>query len=102
MATLDANGNLQPEAGDILPREVARRDDDSPEVVALIEKLNPTIETADDLADAVAQVDELRREVAGRANVNNPHIAESVDESEASHPQPTKLGKRMVKSPSEK
>ena len=60
------------------------------------------IETAEDLADAVEQVDALRREVASKANVNNPHIAESVDESEASHPQPSKLGKRMVKSPSEK
>lgn len=82
MATLDANGNLQPEQGDILPREVAKRDDDSPEVVALIEKLNPMIETAEDLAYAVEKVDQLRREVASRANVHNPHIAESVDELE--------------------
>lgn len=102
MAILNANGDLQPEQGDILPREVARRDDDSAEVVALIEELNPTIETAEDLAAAVEKVDALRREVANRTNVNNPHIAESVDESEASHPQPNKLGKYMVKSPAEK
>lgn len=101
MPILNANGDLQPEQGDILPREVAKRDDDTPEVIALIEELNPTIETAEDLAEAVAKVDELRRDVATRANVNNPHIAESVDESEASHPQPSKLGKHNIKSPAE-
>lgn len=107
MATLDALGNLQPEQGDILPREVAKRDDDPAEVVALIEELNPTIETAEDLAAAVEQVDALRRDLASKANMDNPHIAESLDEANddkhtASTPQPSKLGKRMVKSPAEK
>lgn len=100
MATLNANGDLQPEPEDILPREVARRDDDSPEIVALIEELNPTIETAEDLETAIEQVDTLRREVASRANQDNPHIARSVNES-ASKPQPETLGKHSIKSPVE-
>ena len=101
MATVDALGNIQPEPGDILPREVARREDDPPEVIALIEELNPTIETAEDLAVAVEQVDALRRDLASKANQNNPHIAESVDEIEASKPQPSKLGKHNKKGPAE-
>ena len=99
MAILNANGDLQPEQGDILPREVARRDDDPAEVIALIEELNPQIETAEDLEAAVEQVDALRRELASKANQNNPHIAETVDE--ASTPDPSLLGQRMVKSPAE-
>lgn len=82
MAYTDATGNRQLEKGDVLPREVARRDDDSPEVIALIESLNPTIITAEDLATAVEKVDALRREVASKANEHNPHIAESVNESQ--------------------
>lgn len=101
MATLNPDGTLQPEQEDILPREVAKRTDDPAEVVALIEELNPQIETAEDLAEALAQVDELRRELASRANEDNPHIAETVEETEASKPTPDKLGKRMVKSPAE-
>ena len=82
MPTVDALGNIHSEPGDILPREVARRDDDPPEVIALIEELNPTIKTAEDLAAAVEKVDALRRELASPANEDNPHIAESVDEKE--------------------
>lgn len=105
MAILNANGDLQPEQGDILPREVARRDDDPAEVIALIEELNPQIETAEDLAAAVEEVDALRRELASKANLDNPHIAESVDEADtvpASTPDPKQLGKTLVKSPAEK
>jgi hypothetical protein len=106
MATVDALGNFQPEPGDILPREVARKEDDSPEVVALIEELNPTIKTAEDLAEAVEKVDALRRQLADETNEDNPHIAPSVneaaDESEASKPQPSKLGQYTIKSPIEK
>ena len=80
MATVTATGELQLEEGDVLPREVARRDDDPPEVIALIEELNPTIQTAEDLAGCIELVDALRRSLASRANKDNPHIAESVDE----------------------
>lgn len=98
MATINPDGTLQPEVGDLLPREVAHRTDDSADVTALIEKLNPTIETAEDLADAVEQVDTLRRELASRANADNPHIA---DHDTASVPAPSKLGKHNYKSPTE-
>lgn len=102
MATINAVGQVQPEQGDILPREVARRDDDPPEVIALIEELNPTIETAEDLAEAIEQVDALRRNVASKANTDNPHMAKSVDEVlEASTPDPNALGKHNKKSPAE-
>jgi len=74
MAILKADGTLQAEEQDILPREVARRTDDPQEVIALIEKLNPTIVTAEDLDKAVEKVDALRRKLASRANVDNPHI----------------------------
>jgi hypothetical protein len=74
MATVKPNGELQPEQEDILPREVARRTDDPQEVITLIEQLNPTIVTAEDLDKAVEEVDALRRKLASRANVDNPHI----------------------------
>lgn len=105
MATLNANGDLQPEQGDILPREVAHKSDDPAEVTRMIDEINPTIKTAEDLADAIEKVDALRRQLASVTNEDNPHIAPSVneaaDESEASKPQPSKLGKRNVKSPAE-
>lgn len=109
MATVNPDGTLQPERDDILPREVAKRTDDPAEVVALIEELNPTIETAEDLAAAVEEVDALRRELASKANQDNPHIGESVDEtaeindakSTPATTEPSKLGQRMVKSPAE-
>lgn len=47
----------------ILPNEVARKTNDTPEVIALIDKLNPTIKTAEELDAAVAQVDALRRKL---------------------------------------
>jgi hypothetical protein len=106
MATLDALGNLQPEERDILPREVAHKTDDHPEVTRMIDEINPTIKTAEDLADAVEKVDALRRQLADETNEDNPHIAPSVneaeDESEASKPQPRKLGKQTVQGPAEK
>lgn len=83
MATVNSAGEIQLEQEDILPREVARRDDDPAEVIALIEELNPLIETAEDLELALEQVDALRRELANKANKNNPHIAETVDEKTA-------------------
>lgn len=78
MATVNPDGTVQLEQEDILPREVARRTDDPAEVVALIEALNPTIKTAEDLAAAIELVDALRREYS--TDADNPHIAESVDE----------------------
>lgn len=80
MATINAAGEVQLEQQDILPREVAHRPDDHPEVTALINSLNPTIETAEDLAVAVEQVDALRRELAKPEDKDNPFIAKSVDE----------------------
>ena len=74
MSTVDALGNIQPEESDILPREVAHRTDDPAEVTALIDKLNPTIKTAEDLAKALEMVDALRRVLASVENVGNPHI----------------------------
>lgn len=80
MATITATGDIQLEPGDILPRKVAVRNDDPPQVRELIEELNPTIVTAEDLAAAIEKVDALRRELATKVNEDNPHIAESVDE----------------------
>lgn len=74
MATINAAGEIQLEPGDVLPRKVATREDDPLEVKQLIEELNPTLETAEDLAKAVEQVDALRRKLASKANKDNPHI----------------------------
>ena len=98
MATLDANGDLQLERGDILPREIAHRTDDPAEVTQLIDKLNPTIQTSEDLATALEQVDALRRSLATPANEDNPHI-ETGDT--AATPPVQVLGKRKVKGPAE-
>lgn len=113
MAVLDANGNLQPEPGDILPRKVAYREDDPPAVRQLIEDINPTIETAEDLELAIQQVDDLRRELASKTNVDNPHIADPDDpimvndiaandapDSPAT-PAPSTLGRNNKKSPAQ-
>mgnify|MGYP001606328583 CR=1 FL=1 len=75
MPTVNALGNIQLEPGDILPREVSRREDDPLEVTMLIEKLNPTIVTAEDLANAIDIVDALRRQLATEDNKDNPYIA---------------------------
>lgn len=74
MATIDATGDVQPEQQDILPREIAHRTDDPEAVIQLIEKLNPTVKTAEDLAIALEQVDSLRRSLATEENKDNPHI----------------------------
>ena len=105
MATIDLMGNLQPEPGDILPREVARREDDPQPVIELIEKLNPTIQTAEDLAVAVEKVDALRRQLADETNVDNPHIGATPDvptgdSGTTTTPAPSKL-KKDKKSPQE-
>jgi len=72
MATVNATGEIQLEQEDILPREVAHRTDDPEEVTILIEKLNPYIVTAEDLALALEQVDALRRKLMDK---DNPFIA---------------------------
>ncbi len=77
MATVNANGDLQPEQQDILPRKVAHRTDDPAEVTKLIDHLNLTIETAEDLVKAIDEVDTMRRELASKANEDNPHIADT-------------------------
>jgi|SRR5215216_1486052 len=98
MAILDANGNLQPEEQDILPREIAHRTDDPAKVTELIDKLNPTIQTAEDLAIALEQVDALRRSLADETNKDNPHI----EAGETNSTPPVKaLGKKKVKGPAE-
>ena len=74
MSTVDALGNIHPEESDILPRKIAQRTDDPAEVIALIDKLNPTIKTAENLAVALEMVDALRRVLASVENVGNPHI----------------------------
>lgn len=79
MATVDSNGDLQLEPGDVIPRMVAYRSDDTAEVRALIDKLNPTIKTADDLLNAITEVDELRRKVATPENKDNPHLQSEDD-----------------------
>ena len=98
MATVDALGNVQPEQDDILPREVAHRTDDPAEVTQLIDKLNPTIKTAEDLGKAVEQVDALRRSLADETNKDNPHIETGDTDST---PPVKALGKRKVKGPAE-
>lgn len=64
MAYVTPTGDLQPERGDILPREVAYRDDDPQHIREYIDMVNPTIKTAEDLVTAVEAVDALRREYA--------------------------------------
>lgn len=74
MATLTATGDIQLEPEDILPRKVAYRTDDPEQVIKLIDKLNPSIVTSEDLALALEQVDSLRRQLASPINIDNPHI----------------------------
>jgi hypothetical protein len=99
MAYTDPTGNVQPEQGDILPREVAHRSDDPAKVTELIDKLNPTIKTAEDLAAAVEQVDALRRSLADETNVDNPHIEAGDTDST---PEPKELGRKNIKGAAEK
>ncbi len=61
MATLDATGNIQLEQGDVLPQKVAHRTDDPGHITQKIDELNATINNAEDLAKAVAFIDEMRR-----------------------------------------
>lgn len=71
MATVNANGDLQLEQGDIIPREIAVKDDDSAEVRKLIAELNvhkfsPTV-----FAKVLEIVDSLR---AADKGVDNPDL----------------------------
>lgn len=72
MATVNAAGELQLEQEDILPREVAVKTNDPPDIVAAIEKINPTIKTAEDLVKASLYIDELRKKHFG---VSNPDVS---------------------------
>jgi len=74
MATVDAVGNVHLEQEDILPREVAHKADDPAQVTQLINELNPTIKTAEDLAAAVEKVDALRRALADATKADSPYI----------------------------
>jgi hypothetical protein len=62
MASINANGDIQLEQGDVIPRAVAVRTDDPPHIVEFISQVNPTIHSADDLAQAIAHVDTMRAE----------------------------------------
>jgi hypothetical protein len=62
MATVNAVGDLQLEQGDVLPQKIAHRTDDPGHITAKIDELNTTIKNANDLATALAQVDEMRRQ----------------------------------------
>lgn len=62
MATVSPNGEIQLEVGDVIPQQVAVRTDDPPHIVEFIEQINPTISDADELAQAIAHVDNMRRE----------------------------------------
>lgn len=62
MATVNANGELQLEQGDVIPRAVAKRSDDPAHIIKFIDEINPTIHDADDLAQAIEHVDQMRRE----------------------------------------
>ena len=94
MATLNADGTVQLEVGDVPPREIAHRTDDPAEVTALIDKLNPEIKTAEQLQAGIEEVDALRRKLADEANEGNPHLDASVEENEekktASTPKPSR------------
>ena len=83
MAYVNAVGDLQPEAGDVLPAKVAYRDDDPQHIREYIDMVNPTIKNAQDLVVAIEAVDALRREFAEQQGKDpNPALQseESVEE----------------------
>jgi len=78
MAQVGPNGDLMLEQEDVLPRKVAIKTDDPQHIIDAINKINPTIKTAEDLAAAVAQIDELRKKHHG---VTNPDLEKVNQES---------------------
>lgn len=79
MATVNAAGELQLEQEDVLPREVAVKTNDPPHIVAEIERINPTIKTAEDLVKASLAIDDMRREYHG---VSNPDVSAEYQKKE--------------------
>jgi hypothetical protein len=72
MAQLNPDGTLALEQEDVLPREVAVKTDDPPHIVAEIQKINPTIKTAEDLVKASLYIDDMRKEFH---HVSNPDVS---------------------------
>lgn len=72
MAQLNPDGTIALKKEDVFPREVAVKTDDPPHIVAEIEKINPTIKTAEDLVKASLYIDDMRKEFHG---VRNPDIS---------------------------
>lgn len=84
MARITATGDIQPEQGDVLPLEVAIRDDDPAHIVEFIKQVNPTIMDGDDLVQATAHVDKMRQEHRESLGLKeNPHVTSTLDEPEA-------------------
>lgn len=80
MATVNAAGELMLEQSDVLPREVAIKTNDPPHIRAAIEKINPTIVTAEDLVKASLAIDDMRKEYHG---VSNPDVSAEYQKSVA-------------------
>jgi hypothetical protein len=72
MATMNANGDVQLEQGDVIPREIAIKDDDSPEIKQLIQTLNQHTYSAKVFGKVLEIVDNLRSDYH---NVENPDLS---------------------------
>lgn len=84
MAYTDGTGVVHYEEGDVVPLEVAVRDDDPTHIVEFIKQVNPTIGDGEDLVQATAHVDEMRRQHRESLGLKeNPHIASTLDEEKA-------------------